>query len=192
LGTLESDSISPGGLLNWDRIYFADSQPPNTLISYQALFATGSDYQLIPDSDLANNSAGYTTSPINLSSLDAGQYPNLKLRAILTTSDSTFSPTLLAWHLIYNTPLIDNIPFHLRGSKILGTDTGGNNIYKYSQTLSSGGSGQATISNLEWDSYLFLSTTTTGMSLTEVLPTSATINLLPEQNQAIALGLMLG
>ncbi|MCX6791042.1 MAG: prepilin-type N-terminal cleavage/methylation domain-containing protein [Candidatus Gribaldobacteria bacterium] len=187
IGVLESNSINPAGLLNWDRVYFLDSQAPNTLIRYQVLFATGSGYQLVPDSDLANNSAGYTVSPINLASLDIDLYTNLKLRATLTTSDSAFSPIILAWHLIYNTPLIDNINFHLKGSKILGTDTVGNNIYKYSQSLNSNSSGQATVSNLEWDSYLFLSTTTTGMNLTEILPSSPSVNLLPEQNQAIVL-----
>ncbi|MEF8847200.1 MAG: carboxypeptidase regulatory-like domain-containing protein, partial [Candidatus Paceibacterota bacterium] len=53
--------------------------------------------------------------------------------------------------------LIGNTPFHLRGSKTIGTDTDDDPVYKYSATTSSDGSGHAELYPIEWDSYTFKS-----------------------------------
>lgn len=45
--------------------------------------------------------------------------------------------------------------FILSGSKIIGTDSDGNSVLKFSQTYNSDASGLANIPNLEWDSYSF-------------------------------------
>lgn len=187
IGTIESEVVSPTVLLNWDRFYFIDSQPTNSHISYQILFATDTTYKLVPDSDLPGNAAGFSISPINLSALDVNIYSTLKIRAILSTTDPSLTPAILDWHLIYNTPLISNLYFHLRSSKILGINGSGLNVYKLSQTFRSGASGDLTIPDLEWDSYLFSATSTTGMNLVETVPSTALINLLPDTLQSVVL-----
>lgn len=50
-------------------------------------------------------------------------------------------------------PVITNIPFALRGSKIIGYDVNDDPVYKYSFANSTGGSGTVAINGIEWDSY---------------------------------------
>lgn len=45
------------------------------------------------------------------------------------------------------------IAFTMRGAKTIGTTTSGTPVYKYDQTLSTNGSGDLTLSTLEWDNY---------------------------------------
>jgi hypothetical protein len=49
-------------------------------------------------------------------------------------------------------PVVPNVIFTLRGSKIIGTDTSDNPVYKYSYQTTTGG-GTVGIPNLEWDNY---------------------------------------
>lgn len=49
-------------------------------------------------------------------------------------------------------PPIANVIFTLRGTKIIGTDSSDNPVYKYSYTTNTGG-GIVNIPNLEWDNY---------------------------------------
>lgn len=55
-----------------------------------------------------------------------------------------------------------NVPFQMRGAKITGTKSNGTIVYKYDQTLTTDGSGNLTLSNLEWDNYsIFMNSGTT-------------------------------
>lgn len=49
-------------------------------------------------------------------------------------------------------PVVPNVIFQLTGSKIIGTDTSDNPVYKYSYQTNTGG-GTVGIPNLEWDNY---------------------------------------
>lgn len=49
---------------------------------------------------------------------------------------------------------LGNISFNIRGSKIIGTDTSDNPVYKYSNSFTTNSSGSLTISSLEWDNYV--------------------------------------
>jgi len=83
--------------------------------------------------------------------------------------------------------IIPNVVFHLRGDKIIGTDTNGDPVYKYSENHQTGSDGTVTISGLEWDTYIFsVDKTTTGLDLTTTTP-SQPIDLLPNTNQNIDL-----
>ena len=48
---------------------------------------------------------------------------------------------------------VSNIAFSLEGSKTIGKDASDNDILKYSESLSTDGSGINNLSNLEWDTY---------------------------------------
>jgi len=54
-------------------------------------------------------------------------------------------------------PVIQGAPFNLQGEKILGKDSEGEPVYKYSENHVTGADGNVTISNLEWDSYTITS-----------------------------------
>lgn len=88
-------------------------------------------------------------------------------------------------------PVIHNVTFNLTGVKKVGTDFTEKPIYKYSQNQTTNGPGQATINNLEWDSYTF-SVVIPDLDLIEIeSPLGATttqpIGLPPNTNQNVRL-----
>jgi prepilin-type N-terminal cleavage/methylation domain-containing protein len=84
---------------------------------------------------------------------------------------------------------IASVAFHLRGSKIIGTNSTGDPIYKYSQTHSTDATGQIILSNIEWDTYyLTMDSTTSGYDIAGANPPGA-INLLPNSSQTLELTL---
>jgi type II secretory pathway pseudopilin PulG len=185
-GYLESVEIAPEDLVNWDSLEFIDFETEFTTIRYQIFAATSTNWFLIPDSDLPGNSSGFGESPVDLSSLDISKYPKLKIRANFETSDIHSTPYLDEWHLYYNTPLLPNVEFHLRGGKILGTDDQDNPIYKYSSNHQTDNEGRLNLTEMEWDSYYFSETENTGMELLRVSPSNPT-NLLPDQSVEVDL-----
>lgn len=90
-------------------------------------------------------------------------------------------------------PVIPNVPFVLRGAKIIGTDAEGAAVYKYSDNFLTNNDGVLDIGDLEWDSYNFtVSKEITGFDLIGAeSPLGATttqpIDLLPNISQEVRL-----
>jgi len=185
-GELVSEEIFPLNLINWDCFSWQDQESETTDIKYQLLYAASANWELVPEAVLPGNALGFDISPVDISNLNIADYPKLKLKGILSTATTSSAPVLFDWHLIYNTPLIGNVDFYIQGLKIIGTDTEGNSVYKYGKKHSSDASGKINIPGLEWDSYVFSATTTTGMDLTETIPTLP-IDLLPATTTVVAL-----
>ena len=184
-GYLISKEFAPFDLYNWDSVFWNARLPEGTSINCQIYYSTSTSWQLIPDSDLPGNSAGFSESPITLSNLDISKYSKLKIRANLSTTDQNSTPYLDDWHLYYNTPLVPNTNFHLQGEKTIGTDANNNPVYKYSKDFITDSNGKLTISNLEWDSYDF-SATSSNVDLVRVNPSNP-VNLLPDKVQPVGL-----
>ncbi len=90
-----SNSFAAGVELSWN-----DTEPANTDITYQLEYYTGTEWQLIPDADLAGNSAGFDTSPVDISSVGSN-YARIRLRANLTSSDGLATPSIQDWTASY-------------------------------------------------------------------------------------------
>ncbi len=190
LGYLVSIPISPESLVGWDELSFTDSEPLGTQIFYQVLYFDGENWVLIPDEDLAGNSSGLGTSPVNLSGLDIVAYPQLKLKANLSTSDTAVTAILYDWQIswiISEATPIPNARFNLQGAKIIGTDADENSVYKYSQDHISEDSGHINISGLGWDNYTFSIDPATGLDLQNIDPSPQPVDLLPDANLSIKL-----
>lgn len=84
------------------------------------------------------------------------------------------------------TPLPD-IPFSIRGSKTIGTDSGSNPIYKYEGSINTGGSGSVTTPNLEWGEYTIeIDDSATGYDIAEsCLPQPAA--LAPGESETVSI-----
>lgn len=68
----------------WDIIEWTDTTPGSSVIEYRVYFESAPGvFSLIPDTDLPGNSAGFTTSPVDISDVDRTVYPVLKLEAQL-------------------------------------------------------------------------------------------------------------
>jgi hypothetical protein len=150
-GTALSTTTAPAYLSAWQTASSTMSVPAGTSAIVQVVDGNGN---LIPDAVLPGNAAGFTSFPINLSSISTSTYPALALSATLTTTSSSTTPTLGGWAINYLAgPIpVSNVPFTLTGAKTIGTTGAGAPIYK---TIISSNTGRTGIDPLplEWDSY---------------------------------------
>jgi prepilin-type N-terminal cleavage/methylation domain-containing protein len=151
-GDARSIAVAPGVIAAWGSATFNADIPPATNVFVRVYDASGT---LVPDADLPGNSAGFTSGTIDLSALDPASYPSLALGAALTSADAATSSALAEWSIGYTVsePAIANVPFSITGAKVIGTSASGTPIYKYDDAFTTDGTGDVTISDLEWDSY---------------------------------------
>lgn len=172
-GYLISKTITPAELDEWTEFSWNDSTNASTTIKYHILYFDSVDWSLIPDTDLAGNSTGFAVSPVNLSGVASTTYPEVRLRANLSTIDASTTPSLLDWQISWESSRIPlpSIDFHMRGEKIIGYDLEEQPIYKYSEDLNTDTSGEINITSLEWDNYLIsVGGVVTGYDISESCP----------------------
>lgn len=193
-GTLYSTQIPPATpVAGWTELSWNDTQPANTAITYQLYYSDiNSVRQIVPDSALAGNSTGFTSSPVALDTINPALYPNLIVRGTLTTSDELVTPSIADWSVAYTTgpTLVPNVAFSLRGAKIIGTDTDAQPIYKYDTSLVTDATGHKIASPLEWDMYsININGAVTGYDISESCSPSPVV-LNPNITQIVDLTLM--
>ena len=189
-GYLISGSISPSVLINWEELSWSDLKPRDTEAKYQLLYASGTEWNLIPDQDLPGNSGGFDISPVDLSGISVSAYPKLKIKGNLSTADSSSTPIIYNWQLSWINSIatpIPNVPLKIEGSKIIGTNSQNQPVYKYSITSTSNSGGHLNVANLEWDLYSFSLSTGTSLSLVGTTPSPQPINLVPDTNLPVSL-----
>ena len=193
-GYLISTTISPDPekLLSWKEFSFTDTELSGTDLKYQILYFDGASWVLIPDADLAGNSIGFDVSPVDISGVPKGKYPEIRLKANFSTLNSSVTPVLYDWTVTWKSSQpkkIANVTFNLKGAKLIGTDADGDPVYKYSQNHTTNQVGHIDIPNLEWDSYSFsVDKATTGLDLISTEPEQP-VNLLPNTSQSVILNL---
>lgn len=184
-GQATSIEIQPTDLIRWEKFSFSDLEPTGTEVFYQLFYFNEGNWDLIPDEALSGNFSGFGQSPIDLSELDIVKYQKIKLKANLSTTDVSISPSVFDWQISWvkeEPTLIPNISFNLRGEKIIGTDSGGEAVYKYSKNHTTNANGSESISNLEWDNYFFSVDPQTGLDLIDTNPGPQPISLFPNQS----------
>ncbi len=104
-GSAISTAISPSSLQSWSTLVFNKSTPTGTTLTVDVLPATGST----PISGYTNVSSGTSLSGINVST-----YPTIRLRANLSTTNSSVTPSLsdwtVNWQTTTNTPPAISLP----------------------------------------------------------------------------------
>ncbi len=168
-----SHSIQPATLRSWDSFSWNDALPLGTSILYRVDYIDGGNNVVpVPDTVLPGNTAGFSTSPVNISSIDPLQYPSIQVVGELSTTDTNVTPSVLDWHISYTTgptPL-PSISFTLQGKKTIGTTGAGAPIYKYNQSLTTNGVGTTAVLPLEYDVYDIIVAASTGYDIGEVCP----------------------
>lgn len=185
LGTAASILIQPQALQQWGTVEWLFDTPANTGVVVQVQHLSGSDYALIPDTDLAGNESGFQSGSVSLAALSPTTYPSLRLLARLTTSDPLVTPLLNSWGVGYSTgpaPL-GNVDFTLEGTKTIGTTNAGVPISKILIDESTNTSGQVLIDTLEWDSYTIVPDS--AYDVVEQCPDPLSVD--PAQNQSVSL-----
>ena len=189
-GYLISTEIYPPTLIQWNEFSFTDEEPFETDLNYQIYYASGTEWYLIPDSDLPDNSVGFESSPVNLSDLATTTYSKLKLKGNFSTDSPSVSPILYDWQIPWRTSqptAIGNVTFNLKGEKLIGRDDQENPIYKYNQNHQTDSQGKKDIPNLEWDNYTFSVSPASGLDLVDTDPSPAPIGLAPDTNLSVKL-----
>ena len=190
-GYLISIEISPQNLIEWQEFSFTGEEPQGTDLKYQILFASGTEWVLIPDSDLPGNSIGFDFSPVSLSHLSTTTYSKIKLKAIFSRENVFQSPILKDWQVSWKssspTP-ISNVTFNLKGEKLIGRDAQENPIYKFNKTFVTDNLGKIEVQNLEWDLYFFsnFQKDSQSLNLASSIPEHP-VSLVPNANLEVSL-----
>ena len=153
-GYLESAEIIPTTMTEWYELRFNDQEDVDMGINYQIYSEAG----IIPDVDLPGNSLGFDSSPIDLSSLDIISYPKIKIRGNFLTADNSKTPILYDWQILWkngSTIALSSVNFDVRGNKTVGMDELEVPIYKYTDNLTTNGSGVLSFTELDTDNYYF-------------------------------------
>lgn len=167
-GFVVSVPIEPNDLAAWNELRFADIRPAGTEITYHILYHNGAEWTLIPDSDLGGNAAGLGISPVSLAGVDKGTYPRIKIKAMLSTLDAEVSPEIFNWQVFWNTSQgvpIASAKIHMRGSKTIGKNEAGEEVYKYDQDHILDGNGHIDIAEVDGDGYYFSPDPASGLAL---------------------------
>ena len=150
-GSAHSISIVPNYLDGWGMLSATLATPAGTTLRVHVDDTAGN---LLPDSVLSGNGAGFSTFPVSLVGIATTSYPGLTLEADLTSNSTTTTPSLLDWSFSHTegpAPL-PNISFTLTGAKTIGTDSSSKSIYKTVVNDTTGASATKT-ETLEWDTY---------------------------------------
>lgn len=178
-GSVTSVSIEPAFVSNWTSASWDDATSTGNIISYHIYSGTN----IVPDSVLSGNAAGFTKSPIDLTGVATSSYPLLVLKADLAGDGSGGTPVLNSWKLDYDEgpePL-SSIQYTLTGSKTVGINGSGDPVYKYDAAGSSGASASVTLVDMEWDVYALSVPASSGYDVAEsCLPQPNTLT--PGQN----------
>lgn len=149
-GSAQSVAVAPAYLAGWTGVEMSTVLPAGTDLRVQVMNGSGA---ALPEEVLPGNSAGFTGS-IDLSGVSHVAYPALSLKALLSSSAPTATPSLADWTLIYRrgpVPL-PNVDFTLTGGKTIGTTGAGEPLYKTIVATATDGNGERDLS-LEWDAY---------------------------------------
>ena len=152
-------------IVSWGSFAWDDTKPAMTNIVYRVY--TGDGTALVPDTQIPGNSAGFSSSPIDLTGVATSSYQSLSVRASLGTVDEAVTPEIRSWEISYDAgPLpLQNLTFSLRGTKTIGSGPGGT-LYKYStSTLTTGVSAGVNLAAMEWDTYTLTVDSSTGYDI---------------------------
>ncbi len=167
-GSARSTTTAPTYLAAWTSVDAAATRPANTALSVSVTDSSGT---LLPDSVLPGNSSGFTSFPVDLTTVSTTTYPSLALRAALSTSDVLFAPSLEMWEIAFEEGPIPfpNVPFTLTGEKSKGTTGAGAPLYKTIIDSTTDATGIRALT-LEWDVYTFIFDGYTLVSPTSTIP----------------------
>ena len=88
----------------WQSVSWHDSQPGSSNVTYQVQYynTASSSWGLIPDADLPYNSAGTSTGPINIRSLNTTTYNQIRLVSNLTCQSVSICPSVQDWKVTWS------------------------------------------------------------------------------------------
>lgn len=152
-GSARLQQIEPASLERWESAVIVGTAPLNT--AYRVHFYTGTTtgYELVAETDLPGNAAGFTDRIVDLSALDVVAYPDLTVELDLT-GDTTDTPHIddLAVYYRESETARSNVDLTVRSKKTIGTG-----VYKYDAVHSSGVGAVVSLPDMEFDDEYMIS-----------------------------------
>jgi len=172
-GMVQSIITTPATITNWYTAMFTASTTADASVRVMVTYDSGSGAALVPNSDLPGNSAGFASSPIDLTELAVSTYPNLGLQAVFESTSTSASASLKQWSLLYTESQapIASAGITLTGNKSIGTDGASQSVIKNVYTGTTNSSGEWTNTNVEFDFYQ-IQVMRSGYSVYELCPVS--------------------
>ncbi len=99
-GYVLSDTITPSTFYGWESVRWESTRPTDD--GYIKLQITDSSGNPLKDDELDGNSNGFSTSPLDLSSLGASR-SEIRLKALLYSDKYTYTPRLYSWVVLWQT-----------------------------------------------------------------------------------------
>ena len=101
-GSVVSVAITPLVFGHWNQLSFSLTNTGSTSVTIQVYKSDG--ITLVSNADLPGNSTGFTTSPVDLSTIPYGStIGSIKLKATLATSNTNYTPRLNDWTVTWAT-----------------------------------------------------------------------------------------
>ncbi|MBU6323503.1 MAG: carboxypeptidase regulatory-like domain-containing protein [Patescibacteria group bacterium] len=149
-GSARSVATTSPYLARWGEFSATTTVPSGATLLFHIYDGSGN---LLPDTALPGNSAGFSAVPVLLYGISTTTYPSLAADADFSMTGST-SPSVTHWSLSYTAgPVpLPHVSYTLTGAKTVGSTGAGAPIYKTVMTASTGSAGTDT-ETLEWDSY---------------------------------------
>lgn len=155
LGEAFLETVIPSSLVRWEAVTLGATTPTDTALRVRFYTASGTDYTLIPNSDLPGNGTGFDTRIINLSALDPVTYPSIVPHLTLESSDSSVTPQVAEVRTFYRAAETtgSGITATVQGSKVIGTELDASPIYKTTVSDVTDAQGEILLNDLEFDTY---------------------------------------
>jgi hypothetical protein len=152
-GSVTGDDVDPEYIAGWKEFSWVDTEPPGTSLVYH-IYDADTD-TLISDEVLPGNSTGFTVSPVSLVGVSHETHDSLYVQGVFETTSTSTTPFLDEWTLVYDEgPIpVSDVPFRLWGTKTIGTDGTGDDVFLYDQTHATDTTGEVVISDITWDTY---------------------------------------
>ncbi len=155
-GVAYLEAVTPSPLETWESIRVAADIPGGS--SYRVQLFTGASttlYELIPDSDVPGNGAGFTSAFIDISELDSATYPSIVVGILLETINPSFSPLINEVAVYYreSSAALSGATLNIVGDKTIGTELDATPIFKTATSVVTDAGGEAALSNMEFDTY---------------------------------------
>lgn len=171
-GVAYTSQVGTSSVYSWQTTLFNTTTTADTEARLYVVEETADGYDRLPDSELANNTSGFTSPPLSISSVDSETYDRLAYELRLSTANTSTTPQFGTTRTRYKygrAPLAD-VSFDIRGDKTIGETSDGSSIYKYQKSTTTDTSGKNQLVNLEWDTYHFTPTPTSSRRIAAACP----------------------
>lgn len=152
-GLVFLNQLSPSPLVGWGiaKVHATTTAATKARVRF---YGAPTSTERIAESVLPGNTAGFTDTYIDLTGIDAEDYPTLFVGITLESTNPNQTPEVADVTVEYATArnARSGLPITFRSTKLLGSNSG-TPVPKFATTTTTNGAGNILLTNIEWDTY---------------------------------------